>query len=194
MKGHPVSCISSESCTSIIRVLRELSVHYPALRKFIHKLYFGQNLVTSITLLRKYLNLGNKDKLEKQLNTMEALFIDRYKETNPEKFHREPGCTDQNLLNDFGREIQKFEERKYDFPEFPCICCERLYQEYYVKNWIAFQEKNTHAWLQVLALPILLDYYNSDHQYYVRNYCVPFLDKNIIPGRSILNDLFTDPA
>ena len=194
LKGHPVSCISSESCTSIIRVLRELSVHYPALRKFIHKLYFGQNLVTSITLLRKFLNSGNKDKLEKQLNIMEALFIDRYKETNPEKFHREPGCTDQTLLNDFGREIQKFEERKYDFPEFPCICCERLYQEYYVKNWVIFQEKNTDAWLQVLALPILLDYYDSDHEYFVCNYCVPFLEKNIIPGRSILNDLFTDPV
>ena len=69
--------------------------------------------------------------------------------------------------------VKRFEKHEYHFPKFPCICCERLHYKSYAKNWRNFHEKENMAWLQVLALPILLGYYNENSKHFVYKNSIP---------------------
>ena len=42
--GHPLPCVSG-MCSSKIRILRAASVHYPALRKFLHAVIWPENII-----------------------------------------------------------------------------------------------------------------------------------------------------
>ena len=73
---------------------------------------------------------------------------------------------------------------------FPCCSCERLCQRKQVSLFnFSLDKYNTDAWVRLRAHIVEN---NSTEKLYICQHCRPFLDKNAIPSRCVLNGLITE--
>ena len=80
-----------------------------------------------------------------------------------------------------------------DDAEFPCCCCERLCRRTAV-SCVDFSNVTKYQTAVWLALKAHILKNNGTEQLYICQYCQPFLNKNTIPARCVLNGLLTEPV
>eukprot|EP00731_Ephydatia_muelleri_P023512 Em0015g1095a len=166
--GHPIYCELPE-CSSPLRVIRAAMPHYPALRTFTRLLYKARKCHMTILAIDSALASGNIDELIPFMGMKDNL---------------------SDLFSEDGVEHAVVSE---DHSSSGLGCIER-------------DLKVTHADL-IAELQSNLDKYETDtwqrlkahvlqngvtEQLYICQYCRPFLNKNTIPARCVLNGLVTE--
>ena len=133
LRGHPIVCYNGELCTSVLRILRAASTHFPVLRKFLAHVITALSAHRSVSYIDNALKNGNHRSLIKITGVKSLLSCDveeKYQKLTP------VDCSDSlrrptletELAIAHAALIAGYEKEIYDFPEHACICCERLHQ------------------------------------------------------------------
>ena len=193
--GHPIYCELPE-CSSPLRVIRAAMPHYPALRTFTRLLYKARKCHMTILAIDSALASGNIDELIPFMGMKDNL-SDLFSEDGVEhavvsEDHSSSGlgCIERDLKVTHADLIAELQSKFNDDAEFACCSCERLFQRKQVScvNF-SLDKYETDTW-QRLKAHVLQN--GVTEQLYICQYCRPFLNKNTIPARCVLNGLVTE--
>eukprot|EP00731_Ephydatia_muelleri_P003461 Em0001g3461a len=193
--GHPIYCELPE-CSSPLRVIRAAMPHYPALRTFTRLLYKARKCHMTILAIDSALASGNIDELIPFMGMKDNL-SDLFSEdgvehavVNEDHLSSGLGCIERDLKVTHADLIAKLQSKFNDDAEFACCSCERLFQRKQVScvNF-SLDKYETDTW-QRLKAHVLQN--GVTEQLYICQYCRPFLNKNTIPARCVLNGLVTE--
>ena len=193
--GHPIYCELPE-CSSPLRVIRAAMPHYPALRTFTRLLYKARKCHMTILAIDSALASGNIDELIPFMGMKDNL-SDLFSEDGVEhavvsEDHLSSGlgCIERDLKVTHADLIAELQSKFNDDAEFACCSCERLFQRKQVScvNF-SLDKYETDTW-QRLKAHVLQN--GVTEQLYICQYCRPFLNKNTIPARCVLNGLVTE--
>ena len=196
--GHPISC-EFPTCSSPLRVIRAAAPHYPVLRGFLWKLYSVNKKHMAIKAIDSMLSSGSVDELIEYLGLKDNL-TELFSEEGAEhpivsEDHSLPGlgCIERHLLVTHAELIAELQSKFSDDAEFPCCCCERLCRRTAVScvDFSNLSKYQTAAWLTLKA-HILQN--SGTQKLYICKYCLPYLNKNTMPARCVLNGLVTEPV
>ena len=192
--GHPISC-EFPTCSSPLRVIRAIAPHYPVLRGFLWKLYSVHKTHMAIKAIDAMLSSGSVDELIEYLGLKDNL-PELFSEEGAEhpivsEDHSSPGlgCIERHLLITHADLIAELKSKFNDDAEFPCCCCERLCRRTAVScvDFSNLHKYQTAAWLTLKAHILQ----NSGTE---KLYILPYLNKNTMPARCVLNGLVTEPV
>ena len=193
--GHPIYCELPE-CSSPLRVIRAASPHFPVLRTFTRLLYKARKCHMTILAIDSALASGNIDELIPFMGMKDNL-SDLFSEDGVEhavvsEDHLSSGlgCIERDLKVTHADLIAELQSKFNDDAEFACCSCERLFQRKQVScvNF-SLDKYETDTW-QRLKAHVLQN--GVTEQLYICQYCRPFLNKNTIPARCVLNGLVTE--
>eukprot|EP00731_Ephydatia_muelleri_P019066 Em0011g1106a len=193
--GHPIYCELPE-CSSPLRVIRAAMPHYPALRTFTRLLYKARKCHMTILAIDSALASGNIDELIPFMGMKDNL-SDLFSEDGVEhavvsEDHLSSGlgCIERDLKVTHADLIAELQSKFNDDAKFACCSCERLFQRKQVScvNF-SLDKYETDTW-QRLKAHVLQN--GVTEQLYICQYCRPFLNKNTIPARCVLNGLVTE--
>eukprot|EP00731_Ephydatia_muelleri_P034500 Em0063g5a len=196
--GHPIYCELPE-CSSPLRVIRAAMPHFPVLRIFTRLLYKARKCHMTILAIDSALSCGNIDELIPFLG-LKAKFSDLFSEDGVEhavvsEDHSSSGlgCIERDLKVTHADLIAELQSKFNDDAEFACCNCERLCQRKQVSRVnFSLDKYKTDAWQRTKAL--VLQNGVTEQLLYICQYCRPFLNKNTIPARCVLNGLVTEPT
>eukprot|EP00731_Ephydatia_muelleri_P010080 Em0005g666a len=196
--GHPIYCELPE-CSSPLRVIRAAMPHFPVLRIFTRLLYKARKCHMTILAIDSALSCGNIDELIPFLG-LKAKFSDLFSEDGVEhavvsEDHSSSGlgCIERDLKVTHADLIAELQSKFNDDAEFACCSCERLCQRKQVSRVnFSLDKYKTDAWQRTKAL--VLQNGVTEQLLYICQYCRPFLNKNTIPARCVLNGLVTEPT
>ncbi|KAL5494094.1 hypothetical protein EMCRGX_G015366 [Ephydatia muelleri] len=196
--GHPIYCELPE-CSSPLRVIRAAMPHFPVLRIFTRLLYKARKCHMTILAIDSALSCGNIDELIPFLG-LKAKFSDLFSEDGVEhavvsEDHSSSGlgCIERDLKVTHADLIAELQSKFNDDAEFACCSCERLCQRKQVSHVnFSLDKYKTDAWQRTKAL--VLQNGVTEQLLYICQYCRPFLNKNTIPARCVLNGLVTEPT
>ncbi|KAL5482215.1 hypothetical protein EMCRGX_G022512 [Ephydatia muelleri] len=196
--GHPIYCELPE-CSSPLRVIRAAMPHFPVLRIFTRLLYKARKCHMTILAIDSALSCGNIDELIPFLG-LKAKFSDLFSEDGVEhavvsEDHLSSGlgCIERDLKVTHADLIAELQSKFNDDAEFACCSCERLCQRKQVSRVnFSLDKYKTDAWQRTKAL--VLQNGVTEQLLYICQYCRPFLNKNTIPARCVLNGLVTEPT
>ena len=89
--------------------------------------------------------------------------------------------------------MAELQSKFQDDAEFPCCCCERLCRRAAV-SCVDFSNVTKYQTASWLALKGCILKNSGTEQLYICKYWQPFLNKNTMPARCVLNGLFTEPV
>ena len=190
--GHPIYCELPE-CSSPLRIIRAATPHFPVLRTFTRLLYKARKCHMTILAIDSALSCGNIDELIPFLG-LKAKFSDLFSEDGVEhavvsEDHSSSGlgCIERDLKVTHADLIAELQSKFNDDAEFACCSCERLCQRKQVSRVnFSLDKYKTDAWQRTKAL--VLQNGVTEQLLYICQYCRPFLNKNTIPARCVLND------
>ena len=196
--GHPIYCELPE-CSSPLRFIRAATPHFPVLRTFTRLLYKARKCHMTILTIDSALSCGNIDELIPFLG-LKAKFSDLFSEDGVEhavvsEDHSSSGlgCIERDLKVTHADLIAELQSKFNDDAEFACCSCERLCQRKQVSSVnFSLDKYKTDAWQRTEAL--VLQNGVTEQLLYICQYCRPFLNKNTIPARCVLNGLVTEPT
>ena len=196
--GHPLPCVSG-MCSSKIRILRAASVHYPALRKFLHAVYMARKHHSTVAEIDNA--LGTKD--HKTLCNL--MCIEECEQLIGESLRSENGddCPEfsaeglVNVENDvqikYANIFEQYKQKLDEDFEYPCSSCERLHKKSYVTKYNADVTKfSSDKWKQLKQYLASRDDDFDDKIYYVCQHCRPLLNDNCLPATCVLNGLYVE--
>ena len=170
--GHPIYCELPE-CSSQLRVIRAATSHFPVLRTFTRLIYKAHMTILAID---SALSCGNIDELVPFLG-LKATFSDLFSEdgvehavVNEDHFSSGLGCIERDLKVTHADLIAELQSRVN----------------------FSLDKYETDAWQRTKAL--YLQNGVPEQLLYICQYCQPFLNKNTIPARCVLNGLVTEPT
>ena len=193
--GHPIYCELPE-CSSPLRIIRAAMPHFPALRTFTRLLYKARKCHMTILAIDSALASGNIEELIPFMGMKDNL-SDLFSEDGVEhavvsEDHSSSGlgCIERDLKVTHADLIAELQSKFNDDAEFACCSCERLFQRKQVScvNF-SLDKYETDTW-QRLKAHVLQN--GVTEQLYICQYCRPFLNKNTIPARCVLNGLVTE--
>ena len=196
--GHPIYCELPE-CSSPLRIIRAATPHFPVLKTFTRLLYKARKCHMTILAIDSALSCGNIDELIPFLG-LKAKFSDLFSEDGVEhavvsEDHSSSGlgCIERDLKVTHADLIAELQSKFNDDAEFACCSCERLCQRKQVSRVnFSLDKYKTDAWQRTKAL--VLQNGVTEQLLYICQYCRPFLNKNTIPARCVLNGLVTEPT
>eukprot|EP00731_Ephydatia_muelleri_P024871 Em0016g1142a len=196
--GHSIYCELPE-CSSPLRVIRAAMPHFSVLRIFTRLLYKARKCHMTILSIDSALSCGNIDELIPFLG-LKAKFSDLFSEDGVEhavvsEDHSSSGlgCIERDLKVTHADLIAELQSKFNDDAEFACCSCERLCQRKQVSRVnFSLDKYKTDAWQRTKAL--VLQNGVTEQLLYICQYCRPFLNKNTIPARCVLNGLVTEPT
>ena len=196
--GHPIYCKLPE-CSSPLRVIRAATPHFPVLRTFTRLLYKARKCHMTILAIDSALSCGNIDELIPFLG-LKAKFSDLFSEDGVEhavvsEDHSSSGlgCIERDLKVTHADLIAELQSKFNDDAEFACCSYERLCQRKQVSRVsFSLDKYKTDAWQRTKAL--VLQNGVTEQLLYICLYCRPFLNKNTIPARCVLNGLVAEPT
>ena len=193
--GHPIMCSSNDTeCKSMLRILRNASVHYPLLRRLLKHFYVARNAHLTIDIIDSSLADGDIAQLVK-LKISEAdetefdnvyYAINDGEEDDP---FRIPNL-DTVLYFQYSDAIDEFKRALSDQAVNACCSCERLLRK---KSVTEAKNLDSDVWNN------LLDYIRENNPValnkvmYICNHCKPIIRKNEVPARCVLNGLKCEP-
>ena len=196
--GHPIYCELPE-CSSPLRIIRAATPHFPVLRTFTRLLYKARKCHMTILAIDSALSCGNIDEFIPFLG-LKAKFSDLFSEDGVEhavvsEDHSSSGlgCIERDLKVTHADLIAELQFKFNDDAEFACCSCERLCQRKQVSRVnFSLDKYETDAWQRTKAH--VLQNGVTEQLLYICQYCRPFLNKNTIPARCVLNGLVTEPT
>ena len=197
LRGHPILCASG-SCSSLIRTLAAVAVHYPQLRKFLLLLYCAKKYHERILDIDSALCATDFNLLMTAagISDFAELFHHCHVEHDSSRDSLiQPGLPglEAKLQVEHATVITHFEEELNDDPEYACCSCEHLHQRKAVTSMRNSGHKFSSPMWQQLKLHIQQQ--NKDvnmDSLYICQYCRPCLNSNSMPSRCILNGLVTE--
>ena len=196
-KGHPLPC-SSDCCNSWLRILRAGAVHHPVLRTLLNNIYRARRSDSDIRKVESSLSEGCIQSLinNLKLKDLSVLLDDEEEEEPSPTIEVKPLSTsDSHLEVEFAAIIEQFHEKLKHDPEFTCCSCERLLTEKAVTHFNISTEKfNSSTWMQLQNYLRDKDPDVGEKTLYVCTHCRPILNEDNMPGRCVLNGLYTEPV
>eukprot|EP00731_Ephydatia_muelleri_P034417 Em0059g2a len=198
--GHPICC-EFPTCSSPLRVIRAAAPHYPVLRGFLWRLYAAYKKHKDIKAIDGMLSSGSVEELIKYLGLQEEEDLPKLFSEDGEEHaivsedHSSPGlgCIESHLRIMHADLMAELQSKFQDDAEFPCCCCERLCRRAAV-SCVDFSNVTKYQTASWLALKAHILKNSGTEQLYICKYCQPFLNKNTMPARCVLNGLFTEPV
>ena len=196
--GHPICC-EFPPCSSSLRVIRSAAPHYPVLRGFLWRLYAAYKKHKDIKAIDGMLSSGSVEELIEYLGLQEDLpklfSEDGEEHAVVSEDHSSPGlgCIETHLRVTHADLIAELQSIFQDDAEFPCCCCERLCRRTAV-SCVDFSNLSKYQTAVWLTLKAHIQQNSGTEQLYICKYCQPFLNKNTMPARCVLNGLFTEPV
>eukprot|EP00731_Ephydatia_muelleri_P010648 Em0005g1234a len=143
----------------------------------------------SVEELIKYLGLQEEEDLPKLFSE------DGEEHAIVSEDHSSPGlgCIESHLRITHADLMAELQSNFQDDAEFPCCCCERLCRRAAV-SCVDFSNVTKYQTASWLALKAHILKNSGTEQLYICKYCQPFLNKNTMPARCVLNGLFTEPV
>ena len=198
LRGHPIVCYNGELCTSVLRILRAASTHFPVLRKFLAHVTTALSAHRSVCDIDNALKNGNHRSLIKITGVKSLLSCDveeKYQKLTP------VDCSDSlrrptletELAIAHAALIAGYEKEIYDFPEHACICCERLHQRKSVSVVSLSDDFKSQIWCDLKAHVLKFPPVVSGHVLYMCHYCKTRVRSGDMPARCVLNGLQTVP-
>ena len=193
LRGHPIVCYNGDLCTSVLRILRAASTHFPVLRKFLFHVTTALSAHRSVCDIDNALKNGNHRSLIKIAGVKSLLSCDveeKYQKLTP------VDCSDSlrrptletELAIAHAALIAGYEKEIYDFPEHACICCERLHQRKSVSVVSLSDDFKSQIWRDLKFPPVV-----SGRVLYMCHYCKTRVRSGDMPARCVLNGLQTVP-
>ena len=197
-RGHPICC-EFPACSSPLRVIRATAPHYPVLRGLIWPLYSAHKNHMAVKAIDAALCSGSVEELLDLLglaDNLSHLFSDEgVQHAVVSDDHSSPGlgCIERHLLVTHADLIAELRSKFCDDPEFACCSCEQLCQRKQVScvDFSNLGKYNTSIWL---ALKAHILQSGLSEKLYICKHCRPFLNKNTMPARCVLNGLVTEPV
>ena len=190
--GHPIVCSSNDTeCKSMLRILRNASVHYLLLRRLLKHFYVARNAHLTIDIIDSSLADGDIAQLVK-LKISEAdetEFDNVYNAINDgeeDDPFRIPNL-DTVLYFQYSDAIDEFKRALSDQAVNACCSCERLLRK---KSVTEAKNLDSDVWNN------LLDYIRENNPVAlnkVKYICKPIVRKNEVPARCVLNGLKCEP-
>ena len=198
LRGHPIVCYNGELCTSVLRILRAASTHFPVLRKFLAHVTTALSAHRSVCDIDSALKNGNHRSLIKFSGVKSLLSCDveeKYQKLTP------VDCSDSlrrptletELAIAHAALIAGYEKEVYDFPEHACICCERLHQRKSVSVVSLSDDFKSQIWRDLKAYVLKFPPVVSGRVLYMCHYCKTRVRSGDMPARCVLNGLQTVP-
>ena len=199
LKGHPLHCCYGY-CNSQLRLLRAGAVHYPALRTLLKSLYSARRTDNRIRQIETDLSEGHIQSLVANISIEEPsdLLDDERSfpvERTSEKSESSLSTSESKLEVEFADIIREFYDKLKQDAEFVCCCCERLLVRKVLTHFNFTMEKfSSSTWMQLKSYLLEKDPLAAKNTYYVCGYCRPLLNEDKMPGRCVLNGLYTEPV
>ena len=196
LQGHPLPCHLG-CCESKLRLLRAASVHYPPLRSLLNNIYCVRRCDKLIKKIDNDLASGCIQSLLSNISIENCadLLEDDSLPSSPTDTDGLPGeVSESHLEVEFAEVIQEFYEKLKQDPEFKCCSCERLLMKKALTHFNFTTEKFcSDTWTQLKNYMTEKDPDASKKVHYVCAHCRPILNANNMPGRCVLNGLFSEP-
>ncbi|KAL5497335.1 hypothetical protein EMCRGX_G013796 [Ephydatia muelleri] len=182
-----------------LRVIRSAAPHYPVLWGFLWRLYAAYKKHKDIKAIDGMLSSGSVEELIEYLGLQEDLpklfSEDGEEHAVVSEDHSSPGlgCIETHLRVTHADLIAELQSIFQDDAEFPCCCCERLCRRTAV-SCVDFSNSSKYQTAVWLTLKAHIQQNSGTEQLYICKYCQPFLNKNTMQARCVLNGLFTEPV
>lgn len=196
LMGHPMHC-ASDACSSLLRVLRAAAVHYPALRTLLQQLYCARR--NSLLIDKIELDLSSVDcipSLKLNLGLEDLAVLLEYDEFPSYDHHStmSSSISESHLEVEFDGIITEFKDKLKEDPEYTCYSCQRLLFKKTLTHFDFTAKKFcSSTWVQLKNYLLERDPEVNKNTLYVCQHCRPILNANNIPGRCVLNGLYTEP-
>ena len=116
-------------------------------------------------------------------------------ERTSEKSESSLSTSESKLEVEFADIIREFYDKLKQDAEFVCCCCERLLVRKVLTHFNFTMEKfSSSMWMQLKSYLLEKDPLAAKNTYYVCGYCRPLLNEDKMPGRCVLNGLYTEPV
>ena len=197
LRGHPLPC-ASVSCSSLIRNIAAVAVHYAQLRRFLLLLYCAKKYHECICNIDSALCAADFNRIMTAAGVSDfaELFYQSGVELGGSQDRlMQPGLPglETKLQIEHATVITQFEDELNDDPEYACCSCERLHQRKNVTRMKNSGQKFSSPMWQKLKQHILQqDKHVHIDSLYICHYCRPCLNSNNMPSRCILNGLVTE--
>ena len=189
--GHPICC-EFPTCSSPLRVIRAAAPHYPVVRRFLWRLYAACKKHKDIKAIDAMLCSGSVEELIQLLgfqDDLPKLFSEDGEEhAVVSEDHSSPGlgCIEAHLIITHADLMAELQSKFQDDAEYPCCSCERLCRRAAVScvDFSHLTKYQTAVWLALKAHILTT---SGTEQLYICKHCLPFLNKNTVPARCVLN-------
>ncbi|XP_073975183.1 uncharacterized protein [Rhodnius prolixus] len=198
-KGHTIHCASHDSifkCSTLLQILSELSVHYTAFRNIKSQIYTMRNLCFKINRVTFCINKANNvESILRSVNDLKKCLGNLKIDTNKfKKYVPSTSCdtNEINILNKYKKNLFSLKSKVSSFPENFCACCDMLFYDEGLKDFIKFQNKDNKSWRAIINY--INKNYDKVHSDNIKicTYCAQKLNQNCIPGRAAYNCLEAD--
>ncbi|XP_073986376.1 uncharacterized protein [Rhodnius prolixus] len=198
-KGHTVHCASHNSifkCSTLLQILSELSVHYTAFRNLKRQIYTMRNLSFKINRVTSCINKANNvESILRSVNDLKKFLRTLKIDTNKfKKYVPSTSCdtNEINILTKYKKNLSSLKSKVTSFPENFCACCNILFYDEDLKDFIKFQNKDNKSWQTIIIY--INKNYDKVHSDNIKicTYCAQKLNQNCIPGRAAYNCLEVD--
>jgi len=134
--GHPIYCQFDVNCKSLLRPLRILSVHFPALRTLLARVYELKRLSKLSYLIRELMQCGSYDDLRHAVDTLADVLTrtsDKSSSLTSDLTSDSavtPVCVDeQQLTETFGSALREVANIRDNYITSACDICEQLRED-----------------------------------------------------------------
>ena len=194
LKGHSLTCYSG-CCNSRLRIHRACSVHYPVLRTLLNNIYCSRRNDIDIREIEYGLSQGSIHSLKSNLKLQDLSELLGDEETLSTAEVKSLSISEAHLEVEFAAIIEEFYKKLKQDPEFTCCSCERLLLKKTLTHFNITAEKfNSSTWMQLKNYLLERDPDVAKKTLYICNYCRPILNEDKVPGRCVMNDLYTEPV
>ena len=178
---------------------------YPVLQKMLYNVYMARKCHFTVAAIGNALSTSYYEDMFKfaKVQDYHQLIGERlYQDLGKCDHSSEPILASEGLV-DIEKVLQvkrakvfdAYREKLKDDPEYACCSCERLLTKSSVKQLTADTQKfSPDQWTTLKAYLALRDDNFNSKIYYVCIHCYPWLNKNILPDRCVLNRLYVEPV
>ena len=195
LMGHPIHCAFG-SCDSQLHLLRAAAVHHPALRTFLNYVYHAKRSSAIINKIESDLScLHSIKSLMENIKLANIAVLLDYDEIPSSTTHKSTALStiESHLEVEFAKVINEYTDKLKQDAEYCCCSCERLLLKKNLTHFNFTAEKfDSDTWIKLKTYLLKKDPDVSKKTLYVCTYCRPILNANNIPGRCVLNGLFTE--
>ena len=194
LKGHPIVCYTSNSCTSALRILRAASTHFRILRRFLANVTDALTAHRVICDIDNALKSGDHQTLVKMTGVRPLLSCDvdeKYEDLKSSDLPLRKPTLETELSIVHAALIAGYEKKIYDFPEHTCICCERLHQRKSVSVVSLSDDFECNVWDELKAYILKYQPTVAGQVLYMCHYCKTRVRSGDMPARCVLNGLQT---